>query len=56
MKGMMHDRVKYEKPDLSDLDETKIRLLLSKEEALEKKIAKKVEENKEKQNEDKNNN
>lgn len=56
MKGMMHDRVKYEKPDLSDLDETKIRLLLSKQEALEKKIAKKVEENKEKQNEDKNNN
>lgn len=54
MKGMMHDRVKYQKSDLTELeDPNKIQLAPDKDELLEKKIAKKIEENKEKEKENK---
>lgn len=51
LRGMQHDRVKYQQGVMDELrDNSKILLGQSEEEKLEKKIQKKIEENKEKEN------
>ena len=49
LRGMQHDRVKYQQGVMNELDEGKIVIGQSEEEKLEKKIQKKIEENKDKE-------
>ena len=50
LRGMRHDRVKYQQGVINELNDGKIVLGQSEEEKLERKIQKKIEENKDKEN------